>query len=150
MRVVKGSGTFLPPPAAKPRRPQKPAADPSTTSPIDLTLYSVRTFGFTHPNNGPYLMVPKEFQAILLRETKAVAAVIWEIMQQTIGWDTGREPGGLREWARLSVRHFERDKILSCAQAQRGITLALKRGYIKRQPWGAQGYEYQLRWRGAN
>lgn len=52
-------------------------------------------------------------------------------MQQTIGWYTGREIGGLREWARLSVWHFERDKILSCAQAQRGITLVLKKGYIK-------------------
>jgi hypothetical protein len=124
--------------------------DPSTISPIDYTLYSVRTFGFTHPSTGRFLMVPKEFQAILARETNAVAAVIWEIMQQTIGWDTGREPGGLREWARLSVRHFARDKILSCAQAQRGITRALKMGYIKRRRSGAQGYEYQLRWRGAN
>jgi hypothetical protein len=123
---------------------------PATYSPIDLTLHSIQAFGFTHPNHGRYLMVPKEFQAILARETNAVAAVIWEIMQQTIGWDTGREPGGLREWARLSVRHFARDKILSCAQAQRGIARALKKGYIKRRRSGAQGYEYQLRWRGTN
>src|SRR5213594_3883877 len=57
----------------RPRR-QRPDADPSTYSPIEHTLYSVQTFGFTHPSHGPFLMVPaKEFKAILLLETKAVA-----------------------------------------------------------------------------
>src|SRR5438132_13946084 len=50
------------------------------------TLYSVQTFGFTHPSHGPFLMVPtKEFKAILLLETKAVAAVTWGIMEHTLG-----------------------------------------------------------------
>jgi hypothetical protein len=78
------------------RRRRAPAADPESYSPIEHTLYSVQTFGFTHPSSGRYLMVPKEFQAIMLLETKAVAAVVWEIMQQTIGWE-GNGPGGRRE-----------------------------------------------------
>ena len=106
-----------------------PPVDPSTTSPIDLTLYSVRTFGFTHPSTGRFLMVPKEFQAILIRETKAVATVVWEVMQQTIGWE-GHGPGGRREWAPLSLRHFVRARILSMSQAQEGIKQALEKGYI--------------------
>ena len=75
-------------------------------------------------------MAPKEFQAILVRETKAVAAVVWEIMQQTIGWqDHG--PGGRCEWAPLSVRYFERAQMLSRKHAEKGIARALAMGYIE-------------------
>jgi len=94
--------------------------------PIEYTLYSLRTFGFTHPSNGRYLMVPKEFRAILVRETKAVATVIWEIMQQTIGWE-GDGPGDRREWAVLTFRHFVRARLLSKSQAQVGIKQALEK-----------------------
>ena len=128
--------------------PPKPAPDPSTYSPVDLTLYSIRAFGFTHPSNGRFLMVPKEFQAILLRETKAVAAVVWEVLQQTIGWEDG--PGKRREWAPLSVRYFERAKILSHTHARKGIADALKKGYLERRLRGARRYEYRLRWKGTN
>jgi hypothetical protein len=116
--------------------PAKPKTELDDRSPIDHTLHSIQTFGFTHPSHGPFLMVPKEFRAILARETQAVATIIWEIMQRTIGWDSGREPGGRREWARLSVRDFERDKILRHTKAQRGITRALKKGYIERRRSG--------------
>jgi hypothetical protein len=126
-----------------------PSVDPSTTSPIDLTLYSVRTLGFTHPSNGRYLMVPKEFQAILVRETKAVATVVWEVMQQTIGWE-GPGPGGRREWAPLTKRHFVRTGLLSRSQAEAGIKRALDQGYIKRRPIGAHRFEYAIRWKGTN
>jgi hypothetical protein len=143
----------LPPtdPAATPpqRRRQEPAADPSTASPIEYTLYSLQAFGFTHPSHGRYLMVPKEFQAILLLETKAVAAVVWEVMQQTIGWE-GNGPGGRREWAPLSVRHFARARILSRKHAEKGIARALARGYIERRQAGVRRYEYRLRWKGTN
>jgi hypothetical protein len=123
---------------------------PQSYSPIDLTLHSIQAFGFTHPNHGHYLMAPKEFQAILARETNAVAQVIWEIMQQTIGWDTGRETGGRREWAPLSVRHFERARILSRSQAEKGFKQALEKHYIERRKRGANRYEYRLRWKGSN
>jgi hypothetical protein len=125
-----------------------PPVDPGTTSPIEHTLYSVRTFGFTHPSNGRYLMVPKEFQAILVRETKAVATVVWEVMQQTIGWEEA--PGKRREWAPLTKRHFVRTGILSRSQAEAGIKRAIEKGYIRRRQIGARRFEYAIRWKGTN
>jgi hypothetical protein len=135
--------------AAKQPRRKKLAPDPDTYSPIEHTLYSVQTFGFTHPSHGRYLMVPKEFQAILLLETKAVAAVVWEVMQQTIGWE-GNGPGGRREWAPLTVRHFVRARMLAHRHATKGIADALDKGYIERRLIGARRYEYRLRWKGTN
>jgi hypothetical protein len=135
--------------SSKPPRRQRRKAAPDTYTPIEHTLYSLQAFGFTHPSNGRYLMVPKEFQAILLLETKAVAAVVWEVMQQTIGWE-GNGPGGRREWAPLTVRHFERARILSHKHARKGIADALKAGYIERRQRGARRYEYRLRWKGTN
>src|SRR5439155_26026678 len=125
----------------KPPRRQRPAADPASYSPIEHTLYSVQQFGFTHPSTGRFLMAPKEFQAILALETKAVADVIWELMQQTIGWTDGRESEGGRAWARLSVRHFEREKIAPRSQAEAGIKRALAMGHIEHRRTGAPGYE---------
>jgi hypothetical protein len=149
--------------AEAPKKP-KPAPKPKrcTTdgdkrdSPIDLTLYSIQTFGFTHPSHGNFIMAPKEFQAILARETKAVAAVIWEIMEQTIGWDTGRVTGGRREWAPLTKRHFVRSGILSRSQVEKGLKQALEKSYIERRKRVVNGYElqnryeYRIRWRGTN
>jgi hypothetical protein len=135
--------------AAKPPRRQRPKADPDTYTPIEHTLYSLQAFGFTHPSDGRYLMAPKEFRAILALETKAVAAVVWEIMQQTIGWE-GDGPGCRREWVHLTVRHFERTNILSRAQAERGIKRALAMGYITRRQVGDRCFEYAIRWKGTN
>jgi hypothetical protein len=117
---------------------QRRKAGPEAYDPIQFTLDSVQTFGFTHPSDGRYLMVPEEFQAILLRETKAVAAVVWEIMQQTIGWE-GNGLGRRREWAPLTKRHFVRARILSRSQAELGIKQALDKGYIKRRPLRVPG-----------
>jgi hypothetical protein len=150
LRCMAGGGVRVQlPTPAKPKRRKRRKADPDTYSPIEHTLYSLQAFGFTHPSNGRYLMVPKEFQAILLLETKAVAAVVWEVMQQTIGWE-GHGPGGRREWAPLTVRHFERARILSHRHATEGIADALKAGYIERRQRGARRYEYRLRWKGTN
>jgi hypothetical protein len=132
-----------------PPRRRRSKADPDTYSPIEHTLYSLQAFGFTHPGNGRYLMVPKEFQAILLLESKAVAAVGWEIMQQTIGWE-GNGLGGRREWAALTVRYFERAQILSRKNAEKGIARALAMGYIERRQRGKRGFAYRLRWKGSN
>jgi hypothetical protein len=133
----------------RPPRRQRRKTDADTYSPIEHTLYSVQTFGFTHPSHGLYLMVPKEFQAIMLLETKAVAAVVWEIMQQTIGWE-GNGLGGRREWAPLTVRHFVRARMLAHRHATKGIADALDKGYIERRLIGARRYEYRLRWKGTN
>jgi hypothetical protein len=146
-----------PQPAEPPKKP-KPTPKPKRGtadgdkrySPIDLTLYSIQTFGFTHPNHGNFLLAPKEFQAIMARETKAVATVIWEIMEQTIGWETGRVTGGRREWAPLTKRHFVRAGLLSRAQVERGLKQALEKSYIERRQCGASRYEYRIRWRGTN
>jgi hypothetical protein len=133
----------------RPPRRQRRKTDADTYTPIEHTLYSVQTFGFTHPSSGRYLMVPKEFQAIMILETKAVAAVIWEIMQQTIGWE-GNGPGGRREWAPLTLRYFVRARILSMSKAEEGIKQALAKGYIERRPLGARRFEYRLHWKGTN
>ena len=135
--------------SAETAAPPEAQGRPRHLYPVEHTLYSLQAFGFTHPSTGRYLMAPKEFQAILVRETKAVAAVVWEIMQQTIGWE-GNGPGGRREWAPLTVRHFVRAGVLSLAQTERGIKRALAKGYIKRRRIGARGYEYAIRWKGSN
>jgi hypothetical protein len=132
----------------QPRQRQRRTADPETYSPIEHTLHSLQTFGFTHPNSGRYLMVPKEFQAILVRETKAVATVVWEVMQQTIGWEEA--PGKRREWAPLTKRHFVRTGMLSRSQAEAGIKRAIEKGYIRRRQIGARRFEYAIRWKGTN
>lgn len=132
---------------SSPRR-QRPKTGPEAYDPIQYTIDSLQTFGFTHPHHGRYLMMPQEFRAILARETKAVATVIWEIMQQTIGWEDG--PGTRREWAVLTFRHFVRARLLSKSQAQLGIKQALEKHYIERRQVGARRYEYRIRWKGAN
>jgi hypothetical protein len=86
----------------------------------------------------------------LILETKAVAAVVWEIMQQTIGWESGREPGGRREWAPVTKRHFVRATMMSRSQAEEGLKQALAKGYIIRRQIGARRFEYAIRWKGAN
>ncbi len=141
-----------PQPPAKPRRRRRePAADPESYSPIELTLYSLQAFGWTHPSTGHFLMMPgKEFQALQILETKAVTTVVLEIMRLTIGWPDGREPGGRREWALLTERHFVREKIMSRSQAEEGFKQALAKGYIERRRSGARRYEYRLRWKGTN
>jgi hypothetical protein len=144
--VLRVDGPLLPIP--QPASAPKPKADPDTYDPIQYTIDSLQSFGFTHPNNGRYLMMPQEFRAILARETKAVATVIWEIMQQTIGWEDG--PGRRREWAVLTFRHFVRARILSKSQAQLGIKQALEKHYIERRQVGARRYEYRIRWKGTN
>ena len=132
-----------------PPRRQRPKADHGTYTPIEHTLYSVQAFGFTHPSHGRYLMAPKEFQAILLLETKAVAAVVWEIMLRTIGWE-GDGPGDRREWVPLTVRQFVRAGVLSRSQVERGFKRALAMGYISRRVVGDRRYEYAIRWKGSN
>jgi hypothetical protein len=114
-----------------------------------LTLHHVQQYGFTHPRDSFFLMLPKEFDAILALETKAVAQVVLEVMRETIGWYDPQGYGERREWAPLSYNHFVRKGIMAHGAAQRGMARALKRGYILRRRCG-RGYEYALKWRGVN
>jgi len=96
-------------------------------------LDSIQAFGFVHPNEGNFLLLPKQFQALTSLETKPVVNVVLEVMVQTIGWETGRERGGRREWVLLTNRHFVWARLLSLSQTKAGIKRALAKGYIQRR-----------------
>jgi hypothetical protein len=124
-------------------KPAPPAERPVRTTGLQLLLPHG---GFTHPENGYYLMMPKEFKAILALEKKAVAQVVYEIIEQTIGWEHPHGRGGRREWVKLSLRHFQNTNGMSLSQVQQGLKTALNRGYILRRTVMGE-YEYSLHWR---
>jgi hypothetical protein len=115
-------------------------------------LHAAQQHGFTHPDEGFWTMLPKEYDAILALEHKAVAQVVLEVLRQTIGTPAYGQHGNARrrEWAPLSVRHFLRAGLSSRSQAEMGIKQALGKGYIMRRRLGAGGFEYAIRWRGTN
>src|SRR5437879_8134540 len=47
-----------------------------------LALHRVREFGFTSLDEGHYLLLPPEFDAILALETKAVAQIVLEVLDR--------------------------------------------------------------------
>ena len=127
--------------------PSKAAPRLQTERPASKTgLYlNLPQHGFIHPANGHYLTVPKQFKAILALEKKAIAQVVYEIIEQTVGWEDPRGLHGRREWAKLSLKHFQRECAMSLSQVQAGLKEALNRGYIRRR--GRLGeYEYAIRW----
>jgi hypothetical protein len=126
-----------------------PAHRPARKSGLYTVLHAAQQFGFTHPRDGFWTMLPKEFQAILALESKDISQVVLEILMQTIG-KVGDGADGRREWVALSYRHFARIGLMTSKAAQRGIKSALDKGYILRRNVGARRYEYALRWRGAN
>ncbi len=144
MRVVRSVDEPPPTPPAKPTQPR-----PLRKSGLYVVLQAIQQHGITHPKDGYFLMMPKEFKAILVLEHKAVALVVFEVFDQTIG-RVGDGEHGRQEWAPLSVRHFVRAGILSRSQAEMGIKQALAKGYIARRQRGVQRYEYAIRWRGTN
>ena len=116
-----------------------------------IALHRIKEFGFTSPDDGHYLLLPIEFDAILALETKAVAQVVLEVMRQTIGWV---DPSGdineqgkrkRRVWAKLGHKHFE-FICGSSSQAYTGLKKALQEGYIIRRSCMG-GYEYSAKWR---
>jgi hypothetical protein len=150
-RVIKVSKP-LPTPAAP---EEAPAVVPRERGPRKsgwaLALHSVRQFGFTHPDEGHYLLLPPEFDAILALETKAVAQVVLEVLRQTVGWvDSSGEKDAQgrrkrRLWARLGHKHFE-FICGSTSQAHIGLKRALQEGYVIRRPCRG-GFEYSVKWR---
>lgn len=114
---------------------------------LQLILSELKQRGFPHPQvHGGFLMVPREFKALLSLEPLSVTQVVYEIFEQTIGWKDAREDHGRREWAKLSLRHFQLSCGMTLSQVQRGLKGALNSGYVIRRPrMGA--YEYSIRWR---
>jgi len=95
IREVYGDGALrigepFPPlrqPAKAPQPPAKPKRRrPPRKSGLYLVLQAAQQHGITHPEDGHFLMLPKEeFRAILALEHKAIAQVVLEIFLQTIG-----------------------------------------------------------------
>ena len=116
-----------------------------------LALHRVREFGFTSPEEGHYLLLPPEFDAILALETKAVAQIVLEVLRQTVGWV---DPSGERDergnrkrrlWVKLGHKHFE-FICGSSSQAHTGLKKALNEGYVVRRSCQG-GFEYAIKWR---
>jgi len=149
-RVVKVSE-----PAAIPVGPEGAAVIPSQREPRKtgwwIALHRVKEFGFTSLDEGRYLLLPAEFDAILALETKAVAQIVLEILRQTVGWvdpSGDRDERGKRKrrlWVKLGHKHFE-FICGSSSQAHTGLKKALKEGYILRRPCHG-GFEYSVKWR---
>jgi hypothetical protein len=114
-----------------------------------IVLQAAQQHGITHPKDGYWVMLPREFDAILALEHKAVAQVVLEVLRQTIG-KVGDGQEGRQEWATISYRHFARAGLMPLSQAQLGIQEALTKGYIQRRPIGSRRFEYSIRWRGTN
>jgi hypothetical protein len=116
-----------------------------------IALHRVREFGFTSPDEGHYLLLPPEFDAILALETKAVAQIVLEVLRQTVGWvdpSGDRDERGNRKrrlWVKLGHKHFE-FICGSSSQAHTGLKKALNEGYIVRRPCQG-GFEYTIKWR---
>jgi hypothetical protein len=111
---------------------------------LEMVRAAVRRDGFTHPEAGNFIMLPKEFGAIITLETKAVLQVVYHIMCETVGWADPDGRAGRREWVQLG--HGDFTAICgSKSQGDAGIKQALQRGYIIRRPYG-NSYEYSIRW----
>src|SRR5262245_40840109 len=111
-----------------------------------LTLPRLQQHGFTHPQNGYWLMLPQDFAVLVAYETKAVVQVVLEVLQRTIG-TPGDGPGGRKLWAPLSTWQCAESGLISHSAAQRGLKDAVSRGYLLRRLHEGQ-YEYTIKWKG--
>jgi len=122
-----------PKPPVKPRRRRE-----ERKSGLWAVVHAAREHGFTPPSEGFWVMLPKEYDAILALEPKPVAQVVLEVLRQTIGTVVQLPDGRTtrKEWARISQRHFARAGIMSNKDAWHGIEGALKEGYVLRREAG--------------
>jgi hypothetical protein len=111
-----------------------------------LTLPQIQKHGFTHPRDGYFLMLPREYDVIAALERKAVALVVLAILRRTLGFP-GDGPHGRQEWVRLSTHALADAALMSHSQACHGITEAVQKGYLLRRRVG-RSWEYAIRWRG--
>ncbi len=143
-------------PISAPETHVAPKPDPphSWKTGLTLVIHSVQHEGFTHPYSSTpgYLMVPPEFEAVLSIENKACCQIIFRIMRETVGQadvtkpkdEFGRHPR--REWAVISHQSFSAYCGMTPGQVNRGIKIALQKGYIRRRKTKS-GFEYALRWK---
>jgi len=118
-----------------------------------LTITQLQQRGFTHPQNGRWLMLPREFKAMVAYESKAVVQVILEVLDRTIGVE-GDGPYGRGLWVELSRYDCAATGLMSQSAAKRGLTEAVRKGYLRRKvlkvdkDGKAISFEYSLTWRG--
>jgi len=112
---------------------------------LHIVLQQIQRDGFPHPATGGFVMVPRVIKALLCLEPLAVIQVVFEIFEQTIGWEDKKGLHGRREWARLPLRHFELACGMDNMQVLRGLKRAIQRGYILRRP-RLDSFEYAIRW----
>jgi hypothetical protein len=111
-----------------------------------LTLPQIQKHGFTHPANGYFLMLPREYDVVAALERKAVAVVVLAVLRRTIGVPgTGQRDRG--QWVKISIHALADAALLSFSKTQAGLKEALKKGYLQRRKAG-RTYEYSVRWRG--
>ena len=111
-----------------------------------LTLPQIQKHGFTHPRDGYFLMMPREFDVVAALETKAVTLVVLAVLRRTMG-APGDGPQGRKEWVQLSTHALADAALMSHSAARRGLTDAVQKGYLVRRRAG-KSWEYTIRWRG--
>lgn len=116
------------------------------THPVfEMVREAVRREGFTHPEQGQFIMLPREFEALLALENKAVVQVVFLVLRETIGWTDEDGRHRRREWVQLGQKHFE----ITCgskSQGFYGVKAAIQKGYIIRRPH-KNTFEYSIRWK---
>jgi hypothetical protein len=113
-----------------------------------LMLPRLQQHGFTHPQNGYWLMLPQDFAVLVAYETKAVVQVVLEVLQRTIGM-VGEGPCGRKLWTRLSTWECAETGLMSPSAAERGLKDAVSRGYLLRRVSEGR-LEYAIKWKGMN
>jgi hypothetical protein len=111
-----------------------------------LTLPQIQKHGFTHPRDGYFLMLPREYDVVAALETKAVALVVLAVLRRTLGVP-GDGPQGRKEWTQFSTHILADAALISHSQAVRGLAEAIQKGYLVRRRVG-RSWEYAIRWRG--
>src|SRR5713101_6543592 len=116
------------------------------THPVfEMVRDAVRRSGFTHPEEGQFVMLPREFEALLALENKAVVQVVFLVLRETIGWTDEEGRHKRREWVQLGQKHFE----VTCgskSQGFYGVKTAIQKGYILRRPY-KNTFEDSIRWK---
>jgi hypothetical protein len=116
------------------------------THPVfEMVREAVRRDGFTHPEQGQFIMLPREFEALLALENKAVVQVVFLVLRETIGWADEEGRHRRREWVQLGQKHFE----ITCgskSQGFYGVKTAIQKGYLIRRTY-KNTFEYSIRWK---
>ena len=114
-----------------------------------LTLPRIQQQGFTHPQNGFFVMLPREFDVVLAFEPKPVAQVILEVLRQTVGV-LGDGPRDRGLWAVLSYGHFAQACNMARSTAQLAVQIAVEKGYLLRRKQDRRTITYAIKWKSTN